>query len=795
MRASAELPPGIPPGELYLLFSLDEFHLGTDAQGRAVAELAVPTENWRATENLRALAGVKSGPASGDRVLVVEVNGHASSHTCPPPAAPGVAWSSGAAVESVGPYARVQLYFPGGEISEVVGVIFTDDMDFRPGHRVATEDHLNAMFTDVTGHTSINPDEVAAGDDVLLTVTHSVGRLGLPVGGQVDFVLADNGWQEPQIREPTAPGFLTIHNTGRASTEIQTVIPPGNPEFPDYWRIRAEVTRVGMSAGDAVTLVYGDRSRGGSGAIAPSAPFAYRHTRLRKRTDLLPPLTVISDRHDLGRWAPVAKGRGHEFSVAPGETQRFVVLAAGHAVIGEPHAINIIATDGYLNPAEPKFRGSVRLDFDGAPRMEIISEAFLDTDDGIKTIMWTPEEPGTVRVIVDDSTGRRGVSNPILVLEEPPKETIYFGDMGVRSEFSGGRGTVAENLEFARDVGYLDFCCVADRSNLLTSTRWAVSQRQADRFNRDGEFVAFVGYEWNDAAAADDTRSPGTRTVISGGDRLPLVNHGDTGSSLRQLWTRVGEAEEILAFANHPIEDASWDQYNPAFETAVEIYSSYGPSENRGQRPVHDEQGRGISVEEILSTGARVFLIGNSSGHEGVPGINQLESLVRSLHGWRPFSGGLTGVMAENLTRSCILEAIRAGRVYATTGNRTLLSFSLNEAPMGSELRLRARERRHFSARIVADGQLLRRVEIIRNGESVVSQTAAGGIHTLNWEDRVRTAGEDYYYLRVTMWDTRLAWSSPIWVRPIGDNRLSQDLVKGSGAVGWRGGTGQFVER
>ena len=471
----------------------------------------------------------------------------------------------------------------------------------------------------------------------------------------------------------------------------------------------------------------------------------------------------------------MAKGRGHEFSVAPGETQRFVVLAAGHAVIGEPHAINIIATDGYLNPAEPKFRGSVRLDFDGAPRMEIIREAFLDTDDGIKTIMWTPEEPGTVRVIVDDSTGRRGVSNPILVLEEPPKETIYFGDMGVRSEFSGGRGTVAENLEFARDVGYLDFCRVADRSNLLTSTRWAVSQRQADRFNRDGEFVAFVGYEWNDAAAADDTRSPGTRTVISGGDRLPLVNHGDTGSSLRQLWTRVGEAEEILAFANHPIEDESWDQYNPAFETAVEIYSSYGPSENRGQRPVHDEQGRGISVEEILSTGARVFLIGNSSGHEGVPGINQLESLVRSLHGWRPFSGGLTGVMAEDLTRSCILEAIRAGRVYATTGNRTLLSFSLNEAPMGSELRLRARERRHFSARIVADGQL-RRVEIIRNGESVVSQTAAGGIHTLNWEDRVRTAGEDYYYLRVTMWDTGLAWSSPIWVRPIGDNRLSQDL-------------------
>lgn len=66
-------------------------------------------------------------------------------------------------------------------------------------------------------------------------------------------------------------------------------------------------------------------------------------------------------------------------------------------------------------------------------------------------------------------------------------------------------------------------------------------------------------------------------------------------------------------------------------------------------------------------------------------------------------------------------------------------------------------------------------MEVIRNGESVVSQTAAGGTHTLTWEDRIRTPGEAYYHLRVTMWDTGLAWSSPIWVRPIGDNRLSHD--------------------
>jgi hypothetical protein len=56
-----------------------------------VAELAVPTENWRAVEGLRAIAGVKSGPASSDRVMVVDINGHTATHACPPPTNPGVA--------------------------------------------------------------------------------------------------------------------------------------------------------------------------------------------------------------------------------------------------------------------------------------------------------------------------------------------------------------------------------------------------------------------------------------------------------------------------------------------------------------------------------------------------------------------------------------------------------------------------------------------------------------------------------------------------------------------------------
>ncbi len=108
--------------------------------------------------------------------------------------------------------------------------------------------------------------------------------------------------------------------------------------------------------------------------------------------------------------------------------------------------------------------------------------------------MWTPEEAGEVRVIVDESTGRHGVCNRSSSSQNHPRNHP-LGDLGVRSELSCGCGSVADNFKFTRDIGYLDFCCVADRSNLLTPTSWLASQRQTERFNREGQFVSLVGYE------------------------------------------------------------------------------------------------------------------------------------------------------------------------------------------------------------------------------------------------------------------------------------------------------------
>jgi hypothetical protein len=99
---------------------------------------------------------------------------------------------------------------------------------------------------------------------------------------------------------------------------------------------------------------------------------------------------------------------------------------------------------------------------------------------------------------------------------------------------------------------------------------------------------------------------------------------------------------------------------------AVEIYSAWGSSSG--------------SSSSSLALGHRVGVVAGSDGHKGRPGA--------SYPGASQFGayGGLTGIIADELTPDAIFDAIRARRCYATTGQRIVLRVQANSAPMGSEI-------------------------------------------------------------------------------------------------------------
>jgi hypothetical protein len=85
-------------------------------------------------------------------------------------------------------------------------------------------------------------------------------------------------------------------------------------------------------------------------------------------------------------------------------------------------------------------------------------------------------------------------------------------------------------------------------------------------------------------------------------------------------------------------------------------------------------------LDDALELGQLFAVMANSDGHKGRPGAEGPGA------GEFGIAGGLTCVLAQSLTRDAIFAALKQRRCYGTTGARILLSFSANDAPMGSLL-------------------------------------------------------------------------------------------------------------
>jgi hypothetical protein len=81
---------------------------------------------------------------------------------------------------------------------------------------------------------------------------------------------------------------------------------------------------------------------------------------------------------------------------------------------------------------------------------------------------------------------------------------------------------------------------------------------------------------------------------------------------------------------------------------------------------------------EALEAGQIVGVVCNSDGHKGRPGAEGPGA------GEFGIAGGLTCVLAAELTRDAVFDALRERRCYGTTGPRIDLSFEVDRRPMGA---------------------------------------------------------------------------------------------------------------
>ena len=294
-----------------------------------------------------------------------------------------------------------------------------------------------------------------------------------------------------------------------------------------------------------------------------------------------------------------------------------------------------------------------------------------------------------------------------------------------------------------------------------------MEQKAAAAADDPPSFAAFLGYEWTGSFPWDKhwpVKEGHVTVIFPGHDESPCPAQEDRCRPLSKLIEFESKRHSFF-FQHHSIAAwASADVLLPDDSTVpvIEIASSHGSSEcldcpnamaDRVSTPGH-------TVQDALA-GRRLGFIGGSDNHNARPGARHFSGKAHM----EMDAGGATCVLAESNTRDAILEAMRARHCYATTSERILLDFRIDQTPMGGiapsgasvDISYHVNGTVAISKIEILRGDLVKKVfEVVRTVEPKAPDSQD------DWKDP-RPPDSAVYYLRVTQSDGAMARSSPIW--------------------------------
>ncbi len=557
---------------------------------------------------------------------------------------------------------------------------------------------MQDLISERLGTVALDPTgPVVAGTVGEWRLLYSVGSYGIDEGGTIKLSQRfPSDWQVPQFDRPDEPAYTSVSTDGAAKLRIY--YSRKAHERPWWNCIVMDVYDGCLAPGDTVTIILGDQSQGSPGIRAQTFQESAHEFRL-----LVDPTNSCVLR-------PLPSSPC--FPVVPDAPVDLICLVPSQSLIGEPVEAFVRGVDRWGNPVPVS--GDVALAWQGTGDVRLEGRQL------------TFDLPGS-GFLLAKADGLAGRSNPITAYDEQPRFSRFWGDLHAQSEATVGTGTEEEYFTFARDQARLDFCSHQGNDFQVTDTDWERLNQTAKRHNQDGQFVVFPGYEWS-----GNTSAGGDHNVIYRREGLPILrsSHWQIPSTpedaltpahpadvlFERLRRKVGP-ENVMVAAHVGGRYADVGHYfDQAVCRLVELVSCWGVFE--------------WLLWDALEQGHIVGVTCNSDGHKGRPGA---EGPGLGEFG---IGNGLTCVLARELTRESVFEALRERRCYGTTGPRIDLSFEMDGWSMGTVLSWREKTRVGASAVGTAPLESLS----LYQGRELIQEVRPAACQALDGSRRVRVS-------------------------------------------------------
>lgn len=494
------------------------------------------------------------------------------------------------------------------------------------------------------GTAEISPiGKFEAGSFQSFTLVYTAGFFGIDDTGSIKIVhrfASDMG--RPQWHDPTAANYTTVEASNGSVLDVLYDAKLNIRPWDKTLLIR--VTRGFLREGDTITVRFGDRRRGSPGMRVQT--FVEPTFEFRVLVDAI----ATCDYVVLPQQPTIAIVAG------PPVTWKAILPTLRRP--GERFRLGFKGEDEWGNPSD-QVEGAFALRPSRPVRGLPETFAMRRGEHAASIDGLSADTPGDLAIEVLDAGGKvLAVSNPLRIVAAAPLRS-YWCDLHGQSEETIGTNSARELIEFARDRAFLDGMSHQGNDFQITTAFWNELNGLTREYNRDGSFVIFPGYEWS-----GNTGLGGDRNVmfmregqqIHRSSHALVDDHGDLPSdtnSAEQLFAAL-KGQDCVVFAHIGGRYADIKMAHDArIERSVEVHSDWGTFE--------------WLLHDALNQGYRVGILANSDGHKGRHGASHPGASLFGAY------GGLSCLLAPQLTRAGLFDALRRRHHYATTGCRLVL--------------------------------------------------------------------------------------------------------------------------